>query len=61
MSRHNFIISISEDEVDPSHGESVFDMAWHHSNYPNHSEVIKVLDLAFPDWRITVVPLGGHS
>jgi len=56
MSRHTFIISISEDRVDPNHGASVFDVAYAHEHYPDHSEIIKVLAEHFSDWDVTVIP-----
>ena len=54
--RMTFVVSISENRVDPSPGQAVYDIARHHRNKVSHEEVIKVLSEHFDDWVVTVIP-----
>lgn len=57
MARYSYVISVSERSVDQAPGEAVYDMAWHHENYPSHAEVIKLLQEHFNDWQVSVIPV----
>lgn len=57
INRKNFLISISEDVIDPDPGAKTFDVAFTHKNRPSHREVLSLLQDHFGDWVVTVVPL----